>query len=82
MPSQTRKKGQARPPRILGDLEWLRNPQEMLARAHSFEGKELSDNDFYAFFESIGEVASRSKNRPPSRNRAKTKNKKIIKKRR
>lgn len=81
MPSQTRKKGQARSPKILGDLEWLRNPEAMLARAHSFEGKEISDDDFYAFFENIGEVASRSKNRPPSRNRAKTKNKKAVKKR-
>lgn len=82
MPSQTRKKGQARSPKILGDLEWLRNPQAMLARAHSFEGKEMSDEEFYSFFESIGEVASRSKNRSPSRNRAKTKNKKTKKKRR
>ena len=82
MPSQTRKKGQSRTPKLLGDLEWLRNPQAMLARAHSFEGNTLTDEEFYAFFESIGEVASRSKNRPPSKNRAKTKNKKTAKKRR
>ena len=82
MPSQTRKKGQARPPRTLGDLEWLRNPEAMLARAHSFEGSTITDDEFYAFFEGIGEVASRPKNRPPSKNRAKSKNKKTAKKRR
>jgi len=80
MPSQTRKKGQARSPKPLGDLEWLRNPKTMLERAHSFEGKEISDEDFYKFFEDIGEVFSRSKNRSRNRNRSKTKNKKSSKK--
>ena len=82
MPSQTRKKGQARSPRALGDLEWLRDRVAMLGRAHSFEGSTITDDEFYAFFEGIGEVASRSKNRPPSKNRSKTKNKKAGKKRR
>jgi hypothetical protein len=82
MPSQTRKKGQARSPKPLGDLEWLRDPKQMLGRAHSFEGKELSDEEFYKFFEEMGEVWARSKNRSRSRNRAKTKNKKSPKKRR
>jgi hypothetical protein len=82
MPSQTRKKGQARSPKQLGDLEWLRDPTVMLRRAHSFEGTELTDEEFYKFFEGIGEVASPPKNRPPSKNRSKTKNKKAGKKRR
>lgn len=77
MPSQTRKKSQPRTPKVLGDLEWLRNPQAMLARAHSFEGKEMTDEEFYRFFEEIGEVWSPSKNIPRrrSQNRAKSKNK-------
>jgi hypothetical protein len=81
MPSQTRKKGQARSPKSLGDLEWLRDPKQMFARAHSFEGKEMTDEEFYKFFEAMGEVWPRPKNRTRSRNRSKTKNKKSPKKR-
>ncbi len=82
MPSQTRKKGQARSPKSLGDLEWLRDRDAMLGRARSFEGFEITDEEFFRFFEEIGEVASPPKNRPPSKNRSKTKNKKAGKKRR
>jgi hypothetical protein len=82
MPSQTRKKGQARSPKSLGDLEWLRDRKLMLGRAHSFEGDEISDEEFYKFFEEMGEVLPGSKNRSRSRNRGKTKNKKSPKKRR
>lgn len=74
MPSQTRKKGQTRSPKKLGDLEWLRDRQEMLARAHSFEHSETTEEDFYKFFEEIGERWSKSKNRKSSQNRKKTKN--------
>lgn len=71
MPSQTRKKGQPRSPKQLGDLEWLRNPRAMLARAHSFENTTLTDEEFYKFFENIGESlsSSRKKSRTRSRNR-------------
>ncbi len=82
MPSQTRKKGQSRSPKKIEDLEYLKNRKQMFARAHSFEGQEVSDEEFFKFFEEIGEVASRSKNRSSSRNRSKTKNKKVKKKRR
>jgi hypothetical protein len=76
MPSQTRKHGQKRSPKQLEDLEWLRDPVAMLQRSRSFEGMErFSDEDFYKFFEEIGEVVSRSKNRTRSRNRSKTKSK-------
>jgi hypothetical protein len=54
----------------------------MLGRARSFEGFEITDEEFFRFFEEIGEVASPPKNRQPSKNRSKTKNKKAGKKRR
>jgi hypothetical protein len=73
--SQTRKKGQKRNSKPLGDLEWLRNPQAMLERAHSFEGTSLSDEEFFRFFDEMGENWRRSKNKTRSRNKAKQKSK-------
>lgn len=74
--SQTRKKTNARSPKKLNNLEWLANPYEQLKRSISFQGKQSSDEEFYKFFEEIGEVWSPSKNKSRSKNRSKTKNKK------
>lgn len=48
----------------------------MLARAHSFEGKEVSDEEFYKFFEEMGEVWSPSKNKSKTRSKTRNRNKK------
>lgn len=74
--SQTRKKSNARSPKKLEQLNWLRNPYEQLKRSVSFQGKGVSDEEFFKFFEDIGEVWSPSKNKSRSKNRSKTKNKK------
>lgn len=73
MPSQTKKKGQKKSPKQLEGLKWLGSRKEMLARAHSFNESTLTDEEFFRFFEEIGEVARPSKNR--SSNKPKTKKK-------
>ena len=52
---ETRKKGSKRSPKHINTLEWLRDPYEQLKRSTSFEGKEISDEAFFGFFEEIGE---------------------------
>lgn len=65
--SQTRKKGSKRSPKQINTFEWLRDPYEQLKRSTSFNGKGVSDEEFFHFFEEIGE------NRPTkSRSRSKT----------
>lgn len=65
--SQTRKKGSKRSPKHINTFEWLRDPYEQLKRSSSFNGKGVSDEEFFRFFEEIGE------NRPTkSRSHSKT----------
>ena len=54
--SQTRKRSSARAPRDLKN--WLGNPYEQLRRALSFAEGGVTDEEFFAFFDQIGEVAS------------------------
>jgi hypothetical protein len=54
--SQTRKRSSSRTPRTLNDLQWLSNPYEQIKRSLSFSGKVISDEEFYKFFEEVGEV--------------------------
>ena len=63
--SQTRKKGSTRSPKHFNGLEWLRDPMQQLKRSVSFEGTEITDEEFYRFFNAIGEV-NRSKSRSKS----------------
>lgn len=56
--SQTRKRSSARMPTSLNDLHWLANPYEQLKRSVSFSGKGVSNEEFYRFFEEVGEVAA------------------------
>ncbi len=80
--STTRKLSNKRSPKHFTDLEYLRDKKEARKRAASFDETTLTDEEFFKFFEDIGEVWSRSKNRLQNRNRTKTKNKKSQKKRR
>jgi hypothetical protein len=73
--SQTRKKSSLRSPKKLNELHWLANPYEQLKRSVSFAEAAISDEEFFKFFDQIGEVAS---NRSP-RNRTRS-NKKSPKK--
>lgn len=70
--SQTRKKSNARKPKTLNDLEWLANPYEQLKRSLSFSGKGVSDEEFFRFFEEVGEVAENRSPRTPKRNTRKS----------
>jgi hypothetical protein len=71
--SQTRKRSSARSPRALNDLHWLANPYEQLRRSTSFAEGGVSDAEFFAFFEQIGEVAAPGPaNRSPRSNRNRT----------
>jgi hypothetical protein len=56
--SQTRKRSSARAPRALNDLQWLANPYEQLRRSTSFAEGAVTDAEFFAFFNQIGEVAA------------------------
>ena len=71
--SQTRKRSSARAPRALNDLQWLANPYEQLRRSTSFAEGGVTDAEFFAFFEQIGEVAAGTSapNRSP-RNRTRS----------
>jgi hypothetical protein len=69
--SQTRKRSSSRAPRSLNDLQWLANPYEQLKRSLSFSGKAISDEEFYKFFDEIGEVPG---NRSPRSSRRTHKN--------
>jgi hypothetical protein len=75
--SQTRKRSSSRTPRSLNDLQWLRNPYEQLKRSLSFNGKAISDEEFYKFFEELGEVPG---NRSPRSSARTHKNKQSGKK--
>lgn len=65
--SQTRKRSASRAPRSLNDLHWLGNPYEQLKRSLSFSGKAVSDEEFYKFFEDVGEVPGNRSPRSSSR---------------
>jgi hypothetical protein len=69
--SSTRKKGSKRSPKHITTFEWLRDPYEQLKRSTSFNGKEVSDEEFFRFFEEIGE-----RNRTKSRSRSGSKTRK------
>ncbi len=71
--SQTRKRSSSRAPRALNDLQWLANPYEQLRRSTSFAEGVLSDEEFYRFFDQIGEVAAPA---PSSANRNRTRSRK------
>ena len=75
--SQTRKRSSSRAPRSLNDLQWLANPYEQLKRSLSFSGKAISDEEFYKFFDEIGEVPG---NRSPRSSTRTHKNKQSGKK--
>jgi len=68
--SSTRKKGSKRSPKQINTLEWLRDPVQQLKRITSFEGQNVSDEEFFRFFEEIGERRpTKSRSRSGSRTR-------------
>ena len=70
---QTRKRGSKKSPKKLEAFDWLKDPVQQLKRSVSFEGTEITDEDFYKFFENIGEGYN-SQGRPVNRkNKSKTK---------
>jgi hypothetical protein len=70
--SQTRKRSSSRAPRELNDLQWLANPYEQLKRSTSFIKGGVSDEEFFRFFEEIGEVASNRSPRNKTRSQKNT----------
>lgn len=69
--SVTRKRSNKRSPKHFTNLEYLRDKSEARKRASSFNATTLTDEEFFKFFEEIGEVKKSS-----SRSRGKTRKRK------
>lgn len=61
--SATRKLRNKRSPKHFTDLEYLRDKKEARARASSFNKTTITDEEFFKFFEEIGEVKKKSTGR-------------------
>ena len=67
--SATRKVSNKRSPKHFTDLEYLRDKKEARARGSSFNQSTLTDEEFFQFFEDIGEVKKKTGSRSKRKTR-------------